>query len=69
MPSVVRRVDGTGQVTSVKLEHVWVKAFVDYAPSGGALNRSGDTWVDLDPGSKQYQFVNRTDYQYLFFLI
>ncbi len=63
VPSVVRRVDGTGQVTSVKLEHVWVKAFVDYAPSGGALNRSGDTWVDLDPSYKQYQFVNRTDYR------
>ena len=36
VPSVVRRVNQSGQVVTVRLEHVWVKAFVDYTPSGGA---------------------------------
>src|SRR5437660_3417408 len=38
VPSVVRRVDESGQVVSVRLEHVWVKALVDYVPSGGAVH-------------------------------
>src|SRR5439155_4400599 len=48
VPSVIRRVNQSGQVVTVKLEHVWVKAFVDHVPSSGAVNLQGDAWVDLD---------------------
>ncbi|MEZ5581651.1 MAG: transglutaminase domain-containing protein [Candidatus Competibacteraceae bacterium] len=60
-PSVVRRVDETGVVRSVRLEHVWGKAFVDYIPSGGAINTQGDSWVDMDPNFKQYNFPPPVD--------
>src|SRR5206468_6428850 len=29
-----------GQVKSIRMEHVWVEAFVDYVPSRGAVNRN-----------------------------
>ena len=45
-----------GQIKAVKLEHVWVEAFVDYVPSRGAVNKVGDTWIPLDASFKQYQF-------------
>jgi len=61
VPSVVRRVNQSGQVVTVKLEHVWVKAFVDHAPSGGAVNAQGDAWIDLDPSFKQYDFPAPVD--------
>lgn len=63
VPSVVRRVDPNGKVVSVKLEHIWVKAFVDYAPSGGAVNIRDNTWVELDASFKQYNYISRTDYR------
>jgi transglutaminase-like putative cysteine protease len=43
-----------GQVRSIRLEHVWAEAFVDYVPSRGAVNRVPDTWVPLDASFKQY---------------
>ncbi len=61
-PSVVRRIDGSGQVVTVRLEHIWAKAFMDYAPSGGAVNRQGDTWVELDASFKQYNYTVRRDF-------
>ncbi len=72
IPSVVRRVNQTGQLVSVKIEHVWVKAYVDYAASGGSVNRQGDSWIEMDPSFKQLnslspvdlsQFVRLTDAQ------
>jgi transglutaminase-like putative cysteine protease len=39
-------------MTHVRLEHVWVEAFVDYVPGRGAAHRAGDTWVPLDPSFK-----------------
>jgi transglutaminase-like putative cysteine protease len=54
VPSVVRRVNQIGQPFSVRLEHIWVAAYVDYGPSGGAVNRNGDVWINLDPAFKQY---------------
>jgi RHS repeat-associated protein len=44
-----------GQVSAVQLEHVWVKAFVDYSPSRGAINKAAQTWVDVDASFKQLQ--------------
>jgi transglutaminase-like putative cysteine protease len=63
VPAVVRRVNANGQVVTVRLEHVWVKAFVDYMPSGGAVNVNGDTWVELDASFKQYSFVPGVDFE------
>ena len=37
-----------GAVSAVRLEHVWCQTFVSYGPSRGALEGSGDMWVDLD---------------------
>jgi len=50
-----------GQVRSIRLEHVWVEAFVDYNPSRGAVNRNPNTWVPLDGSFKQYQFTQGMD--------
>jgi hypothetical protein len=47
----------SGQVRALRLEHVWVEAFVDYLPSRGAVNRTPSTWVPLDASFKQYQFT------------
>jgi transglutaminase-like putative cysteine protease len=45
-----------GQATAVRMEHVWVEAYVGYAPSRGAINRSATTWVPLDASFKQYNY-------------
>jgi transglutaminase-like putative cysteine protease len=50
-----------GKITSFKLEHVWVEAFVDYIPSRGAVNKQGDSWVALDAAFKQYQYTEGMD--------
>jgi len=50
-----------GQVRSIRLEHVWAQAFVDYNPSRGAVNRNPSTWVPLDASFKQYQFTQGMD--------
>lgn len=46
-----------GVLTAVKLEHVWVEAWVDFVPSRGALHRKGDTWVPMDAAFKQYTYT------------
>lgn len=43
-----------GSVTALRLEHVWVEAFVDFYPSRGAKNIAPDTWVPMDPSFKQH---------------
>ncbi|MBN2701233.1 MAG: hypothetical protein JXR29_07270 [Methylothermaceae bacterium] len=50
-----------GQISKVRLEHVWVEAAIDYLPSRGAKNRDADTWVALDPSYKQYEFKKGLD--------
>lgn len=54
IPSVM--VLSGGKITKVRMEHVWVEAFVDYVPSGGAIHEEGDTWIPLDPSFKQYSY-------------
>ena len=44
-----------GQTNAVQLEHAWVEAFVDYAPSRGAINLQPQAWVPLDPSFKLVQ--------------
>jgi hypothetical protein len=50
-----------GKVISFKLEHVWVEAYVDYVPSRGAVNKAGDTWIQLDASFKQYAYTQGMD--------
>jgi len=50
-----------GVVKAVQLEHVWVEAAIDFQPSRGAINKSADTWVPLDPSFKQYEFLQGLD--------
>lgn len=46
-----------GTVKAIRMEHVWVEAYVDYTPSRGAINKSPNTWVPMDASFKQYQFT------------
>ncbi|MDB5813858.1 MAG: sugar-binding protein [Rhodocyclales bacterium] len=46
-----------GQITHVRLEHVWVEGWIDYVPSRGAKHVAGDTWVPMDASFKQYQYT------------
>ena len=50
-----------GQVTKVRLEHIWVEATIDYQPSRGAKNRDADSWIAIDPSYKQYEYEEGLD--------
>jgi len=46
-----------GKVTKVRIEHVWVEAWVDMMPSFGAIMGSGGKrWTPLDASFKQYAY-------------
>lgn len=47
-----------GQDIAVRMEHVWVEAYVDFVPSRGVVNRIPDTWIPLDASSKQYAYTS-----------
>ncbi len=48
-------------IRAIQLEHVWVKAFIDYIPSRGAVQRQGNTWIPLDASYKQYNYAQGID--------
>lgn len=50
-----------GVIKTIRLEHVWVEAYVDYLPSRGAINQNPNTWVPLDASFKQYAFTPGMD--------
>ena len=50
-----------GQIKSVRLEHTWVEAYVDFEPSRGVKNRKGDYWIPMDASFKQYEFSEGMD--------
>ncbi|MDR3351794.1 MAG: transglutaminase-like domain-containing protein [Zoogloeaceae bacterium] len=56
-----------GKVSTIRLEHVWVEAWIKYHPErgidhvGGASE--GDSWVPLDASFKQYTFTEGMDLQ------
>ncbi|MFZ6769363.1 transglutaminase domain-containing protein [Undibacterium sp. Di26W] len=50
-----------GKISTIRMEHVWVEAFVDYAPSRGAINKNPNTWVPMDASFKQYDFTPHVD--------
>ncbi len=50
-----------GKIVALRMEHVWVEAFVDYFPSRGAINKNSSTWVPMDASFKQYTFTKGMD--------
>ena len=58
----IAQVNG-GKITHIKMEHIWVEAWVDFQPSRGAKNIQGDSWVPLDASFKQYAFTDPIDLQ------
>jgi Transglutaminase-like superfamily len=52
-----------GQIKAIKLEHVWVEAYVDYGPSRGAINKKAGSWTPLDASFKQYQYTEGMNLQ------
>jgi RHS repeat-associated protein len=44
--------DAAGAVTALQLEHVWVRAYVDYVPSRAEVSHEGDQYVPLDVSFK-----------------
>lgn len=50
-----------GQIASIKINHTWVKAYVDYFPYHGAVNEKPNTWVELDGSFKQNTFTMKED--------
>jgi Transglutaminase-like superfamily len=60
-----------GRVVSVRMEHAWVQAYVNWAPSRGGKqgsatqhpnpNATKNAWVPLDAAYKQYQYAPGMD--------
>lgn len=50
-----------GTIVSIRMEHIWVEAAIDFFPSRGARNRSADAWLGLDPSFKQYEHQEGVD--------
>jgi RHS repeat-associated protein len=47
---------GAGGLAAVKVERIWVEAYVPYSNyRGAALDAQGKTWIPLDPGFKRLQ--------------
>jgi transglutaminase-like putative cysteine protease len=52
-----------GIIYAAQMEHVWVKAWIDYIPSLGAVQKQGNTWIPLDASFKQYSYTDGVDLQ------
>ncbi len=50
-----------GRVAKVQMEHIWVEAAIDYQPSRGAVNLDADSWVQMAPSFKQYEYLKGID--------
>jgi hypothetical protein len=50
-----------GKISSVRLEHVWVEAFVSMYPSFGAKNGPGNAWTPIDPSFKEHELNDSLD--------
>ena len=59
----VKGITSGGKITAIRLEHVWVEAYIDYIPSRGARHKTGqgDTWIRLDASYKQYSYTQPMD--------
>ncbi|MFQ3230752.1 transglutaminase domain-containing protein [Reinekea sp.] len=63
IPTVLQSYNG--EITHVKMEHIWVEAWVDYEPSRGLVNNEGDHWIPMDASFKQYDFEAAQDLEML----
>lgn len=62
-----------GAIQTIRLEHAWVQAYVNWAPSRGAINATPaqhnnpngplNAWVALDASTKQYSYAAGMDLQ------
>ena len=52
-------VQAGGSIGRIQMEHVWVQAWVDNVPSGGAVNKKPEAWVAMDASYKQFEFAPR----------
>ncbi len=52
-----------GKIYAARLETVWLRVFVDYIPSMGAVHKEGDTFIPLDASFKQYAYSEGVDLQ------
>lgn len=50
-----------GEITHLRIEHVWVEAAIDNIPSRGAVHRQGDTWLSMDASFKLHTFAPRSN--------
>ena len=50
-----------GNVSKVRLEHVWVEVAVDFIPSRGSKSVEPDSWIAIDPSFKEYDYVEGVD--------
>ncbi len=50
-----------GKIASLRLEHVWVEAFVNMYPSFGAKNGPGNAWTPIDPSFKEHELYASLD--------
>ena len=41
-----------GAIKFIRMEHIWVDAWVDFYPSRAARHRKGDSWAPLDASFK-----------------
>jgi hypothetical protein len=57
IPAVTVKDAQSGDVLYVSVEHVWVRAYLDYTPSRGGVNQAGDRWARLDAAFKQYEVM------------
>ncbi|WP_408057962.1 hypothetical protein [Undibacterium flavidum] len=46
-----------GKINTIRMEHVWVEAYVDYTTSRGEINKIPNTWIPMDASYKQYIFT------------
>jgi RHS repeat-associated protein len=50
-----------GQAVALRLQHLWVEAFIDFTPSRGAINRVPDAWIPMDASFKQHARTTSID--------
>jgi hypothetical protein len=52
-----------GRIAFVKIEHVWVDAYLDFFSSRGTKHITGDAWIPIGCSFKQYQFIEGMNIQ------
>lgn len=54
-----------GKIKYVRIEHIWVEAWIDYFPSRGSRHETGkgEVWIPLDASFKQYNYTQGIDIQ------